>query len=87
MQGSIDLLLTYPDGSIDLCDYKTDAISPEEKANPALLQKRFSEKHGPQLRQYALAVRELYHRLPRHVYIYSLPLGEAVEIDLGALTE
>ena len=87
VQGSIDLLLTYPDGSIDLCDYKTDAISPEEKANPALLQKRFSEKHGPQLRQYALAVRELYHRLPRHVYIYSLPLGEAVEIDLGALTE
>ena len=83
VQGSIDLLLTYPDGSIDLCDYKTDAISPEERADLSLLRQRFAEKHGAQLKQYALAVRDLYHRVPRHIYIYSLPLGEAVEIDVN----
>ncbi len=82
VQGSIDLLAEFSDGHIEICDYKTDRISEAERADPSLLARRFSEMHGEQLRQYATAVREMYGRAPERVYIYSLPLGEAVEIDI-----
>ncbi len=82
VQGSIDLLLTFPDGHLEICDYKTDRITPTERQNPSLLAHRFTEKHGNQLRQYAAAVEEMYGVRPSRVYIFSLSLGEAVEIDI-----
>ncbi len=82
VQGSIDLLCEFPDGHIELCDYKTDRITPAERADASLLTARMTERHGEQLRQYAAAVTEMYGRAPERVYIYSLPLGEAVEISL-----
>lgn len=80
VQGSIDLLCEYPDGSLLIADYKTDRISPAERADPSLLAARLGELYGSQLKQYAAAVREIYGREPEGVYIYSLPLGEAVKI-------
>ncbi len=82
VQGSIDLLATFSDGHIELCDYKTDHITPVERADPALLTARMTEKHGDQLRQYAAAITEMYGIRPSKVYIFSLPLGEAVEIAI-----
>ena len=82
VQGSIDLLAFYPDGHIELCDYKTDHISSEEAKNPALLQERMSEAHRDQLLQYAAAVEEMFNRRPDKAFIFSLPLGEALEIPL-----
>ncbi len=83
VQGSIDLLAEFSDGHIELCDYKTDHITDAERANPSLLAARFGQTHGEQLRQYAAAVQGMYGRAPERVYIYSLPLGEAVEITLN----
>ena len=82
VQGSIDLLCEFEDGQIEICDYKTDHITKEEKDDPALLQAHMQAKHGAQLKQYAEAVQSLYHVAPRHAYIYSLPLGGAIEIDI-----
>ncbi len=80
VQGSIDLLCEFSDGHIEICDYKTDHITDAERADPTLLQARMTERHGEQLRQYAEAVLEMYGKRPTKVYIYSLPLCEAVEI-------
>ena len=80
VQGSIDLLLTMPDGRLILVDYKTDRISDEERANPALLAKRLGEVHGHQLACYAEAIRDLLGRTPDEMRIYSLPLGASVQI-------
>lgn len=83
VQGSIDLLCFFPDGHIELCDYKTDHVTAAERNDPSLLQKRMQEKHGDQLSQYAIAVEETFGRRPTKAYIYSLPLGEAVEISIS----
>ena len=80
VQGSIDLLLIMPDGRLILVDYKTDRISNEERANPALLAKRLGKIHGHQLACYAEAVRDLLGRAPDEMRIYSLPLGASVRI-------
>ena len=80
VQGSIDLLLTMPDGRLILVDYKTDRISNEERANLSLLAKRLGERHGHQLSSYAEAVRDLLGHTPDEMRIYSLPLGASVKI-------
>lgn len=82
VQGSIDLLCRFEDGHMEIADYKTDRITPEERADPALLAAHMKERHGNQLTQYAAAMAEVYGEVPTKVYIYSLPLGEAVEINL-----
>ena len=80
VQGSIDLIIENHDGSIFLCDYKTDRISPEERKNPALLQARMTEAHKHQLDQYAYAIERIFGKQPERIYILSLALGDAVEI-------
>ncbi len=82
VQGSIDLLCFFPDGHIELCDYKTDHITPEERKDISLLQKRMQERHGDQLAQYAAAVEETFGKRPDKAFIFSLPLGDAVEISI-----
>ncbi len=81
IQGSIDLLCVYADGHIELCDYKTDHISDAERRDPTLLKARMREKHGEQMSQYAAAVEEAFGVRPTHIFIYSIPLGEALEIE------
>ncbi len=80
VQGSIDLLATFPDGHRELCDYKTDRILEDERKDPSLLAERFRKQHGDQLCQYAAAVTEMYGQRPTRICIFSIPLGEAVEI-------
>ena len=82
VRGSVDLLCTYPDGHLELCDYKTDHITPAERRDPSLLRDRMIQKHREQLVQYAAAVTEIYGTAPSKAYIFSLPLGEAIEIPL-----
>ncbi len=80
VQGSIDLLLVGKDGSITLCDYKTDRPTPEEKQDHALYRERMIRAHKDQLTHYARAVRELFGREPDRAYVFSLTLGEAISI-------
>ena len=82
VQGSVDLLITSPDGRLTLCDYKTDRVTQEERADRSLLISHLTDRHGAQLRQYAAAIREIFGRAPDRVCIFSLPLGEAVEIPI-----
>lgn len=80
VQGSVDLLIENRDGSIYLCDYKTDQITAEERESPELLQARMTEAHKPQLDQYSYAIEKIFGKKPERAYILSLALGEAVEI-------
>ena len=83
VQGSIDLLCTFADGRMELCDYKTDHVTAAERSDISLFQKRMQERHGDQLAQYAAAVEEIFDKRPAKAYIYSLPLGKAVEISIS----
>ena len=38
------------------------------------------EKHGEQMTQYRYATRQIFGREPKLTYIYSLMLGEVIEI-------
>lgn len=80
VQGSIDLLLIGQDGSITLCDYKTDRPTPEERRDHALYRARMISAHKDQLTYYARAVRELFGRDPDRAFVFSLTLGEAIEL-------
>ena len=82
VQGSIDLLCHFPDGHLELCDYKTDRITEAERRDPARLRDRMIQAHRDQLLQYAAAVQESYGIRPSRAYVFSLPLGDAVEIPL-----
>ena len=80
VQGSIDLLIEDKNGDIILCDYKTDRISAEEKADRSLLVANMKAKHASQLEEYRFAVKQIFGKLPAKTFIYSIPLGETIEI-------
>ena len=80
VQGSIDLLIEMPDGSVILCDYKTDRPSPEERSDPSAFAKRLQEAHSEQLGQYEYAVEKIFGKKPRKKFIYSLAIGKAIEV-------
>ena len=80
LQGVIDCAF-LEDGAWVLVDYKTDRITDEERANPALLVKRLGEAHGHQLAAYTKALRDLLGRAPDEMRIYSLPLGMSLLIE------
>ncbi len=77
VQGSIDLLLEAADGTLWLCDYKTDRI---RAADESAIREQLLADHADQLRIYAEAVEGLFGRRPDHILIYSLPLGKTVEL-------
>ncbi len=80
VQGSIDLIIETDNGEIMLCDYKTDRVSYEEKHDRDLLLKNMKEKHGEQLLQYAYAIERIFGKTPTKIFIYSLSLGDVIEI-------
>lgn len=81
VQGVIDLVFRRTDGTLVLCDYKTDYLTPEERRDPALAVKKLTERHAAQLSYYRKAVREIFGEELSRVCIYSLPLGKALDID------
>ncbi|MBQ8351102.1 MAG: UvrD-helicase domain-containing protein [Clostridia bacterium] len=80
VQGVMDAVLCRADGSLWLIDYKTDRLTREEKQNPAAAAQKLCARHGMQLSYYAAALREMFGRLPDRVLIYSLALGDAIEL-------
>ena len=77
VQGVIDCVAVYPDGSYDLIDYKTDRVPKDHGEAVRLLR----ERHALQLSYYRAACTEMFGRPPRSCLIYSLALGEAIEIE------
>ena len=76
VQGVIDLCYESADGRLVLCDYKTDRL-PHDRAEAHRL---LAERHGDQLYYYAAACRVLFGREPDRICLWSLALGETVEL-------
>ncbi len=83
VQGVIDCLLETVDGELWLLDYKTDRLTRAEKADRTQAETRLISRHALQLSYYALAVRDIFGRLPDRVMIYSLALGDTVEVPFS----
>lgn len=81
VQGVIDCIVEYPDGSLGLFDYKTDRLTREELSELALAEKKLRESHKTQLSYYAMAVEKIFGRRPSRVEVYSLPLGDTVSCN------
>lgn len=77
VQGVIDCVSVYEDGSYDLIDYKTDRV-PRDRDEAV---KMLTERHKLQLSYYSAACTEMFGRPPRACLIYSLALGETVPIE------
>ena len=80
VQGVIDCIIESDDGSIILCDYKTDRLTKAELADRSLAEKKLRDKHQMQLGLYSLAVEKIFGRSPSRIEIYSLPLGDTISV-------
>lgn len=81
VQGSIDLIIETKDDEIILCDYKTDKVSSDERADRDLLLSSIKERHGEQLKQYKFAIQRIFGREPSKIFVYLTAIGEAIEIS------
>ena len=80
VQGVIDCIVESADGSIILCDYKTDRLTRRELADRSLAEAKLREAHSMQLSLYSLAIERIFGKKPDKVEIYSLPLGDTVSV-------
>ncbi|MBR4835970.1 MAG: PD-(D/E)XK nuclease family protein, partial [Clostridia bacterium] len=80
VQGVIDCIIEGQDGSLTLCDYKTDRLTREELSNRALAEERLKTKHSMQLGLYSMAIEKIFGKRPSTVEVYSLALGDTVRI-------
>ena len=82
VQGSIDLLMETEDGEIYICDYKTDRLHRDENESIEDFKARLFATHKHQLSQYKDAVFAIFGKKTDKTFIYSLALGEAIEINI-----
>ena len=82
VQGVMDGVLLTKDGQLWLFDYKTDRLSREQLRSRELAEEMLCERHALQLSYYAAACRAIFGRAPDRVMIYSLPLGDTVDVPL-----
>ena len=82
VQGVIDLFYYNENGDLILCDYKTDRLEANELAHPALAADKLKARHAEQLSYYARALEDICGKRPDKIFIYSLPLGRALEIEI-----
>lgn len=82
VQGVIDLVIVDKEGNVTLCDYKTDHLSPEERADASLAEKKLGERHSEQLSYYSMAIEQMFGKTPDRICIYSLPFGDALDISI-----
>ncbi len=81
VQGVIDCFFRDRDG-ITVVDYKTDRLSQYELSHREAAAEKLLGRHARQLGYYADALGEMYGEKPAHVYIYSLPLGDVIEVKV-----
>ena len=82
VQGVIDCLYEDADGNLHLIDYKTDRLTPEEMADRTKAREKLYEKHSLQLSYYAKAVELMFGKYPKTVEVYSLPLGDTLDVSM-----
>lgn len=81
LQGVIDCIIVDSNGDIHLVDYKTDRLTKEELSDRKAAEKTLSEKHSLQLSYYSRAVMQIFGKAPSSLRIYSLPLGDTVDVE------
>ena len=82
VQGVIDCLYEDEQGELHLVDYKTDRLTWEQRQNKALAEQKMREKHSLQLSYYKKAVELMFGKRPKSVKVYSLHLGELIDVDM-----
>ena len=82
VQGVIDCILEDENGKLHLVDYKTDRLTNEELSDKALAEKKLNGSHALQLSYYSLAIEKIFGKAPISVRVYSLPLGDTVDINV-----
>ncbi len=80
VQGVVDCLFTDKDGKTVLVDYKTDRLTVEELTSPHLAREKLISRHADQLLTYKKLCSEILCREIDEVLIYSLALGDAIEL-------
>ena len=80
VQGVIDCLMQNESGDYILIDYKTDHLTPEELATPALSAQKLKSRHQTQLSYYKKACEKMLPTPIKKTAIYSLPLGDCIWI-------
>ncbi len=81
VQGVIDCLWSDKDGNYHLVDYKTDRLTGKELANRELAEEKLRSAHSVQLGYYKEAVKLIFDKYPSTVEVYSMPLGDTVNVD------
>lgn len=79
-QGVIDLVYSDEKGRLILVDYKTDKLNEYELKNKIAAEKKLIERHKTQLCYYAKACEKMFERPVDNIMIYSLALGECIDI-------
>ncbi|MBQ3075199.1 MAG: UvrD-helicase domain-containing protein [Clostridia bacterium] len=74
VQGVIDAWFETADGTVTVVDFKTDRVKAEDGRQILL------DRHGEQLRLYALAVEQLTGKAVSRKILYSFALGKAIEV-------
>ena len=80
VQGVIDCIIEREGGELLLVDYKTDRLTSTELQDRALAVEKLTRSHASQLSYYKMAVERMFGKPPVSVAVYSLPLGDTVEI-------
>ena len=80
VQGVIDCIIEDQNGDLHLIDYKTDRLTKEERETLTLGEEKLRAAHTLQLSYYALAIEEMFGKLPKTIGVYSLHLGKEVGI-------
>jgi ATP-dependent helicase/nuclease subunit A len=80
LQGVIDCIIIDTGGNIHLIDYKTDRLTKAELGDKSLAQKTLAEKHSLQLYYYSLAIEKIFSKQTASRRVYSLPLGDTVDV-------
>jgi len=81
VQGVIDGFFLEGE-SVILFDYKTDHLTDHELSDPEAARKKLSARHAEQLCYYKLALEKMFCRKVEEIYIYSLPLGRELSVDI-----
>ena len=81
VQGVIDCVIEYEDGSLHLIDYKTDRLTRAELASGTGAE-RLIRTHLMQLSYYKTAISLMFGKAPSKIGLYSLHLGREIEVTL-----
>lgn len=80
VQGVIDCVFESENGDITVVDYKTDSFRGKTARSKSEIYGILRERHTPQLNYYRAVCEKMFGREPKRVLVFSLFLGECVEI-------